>query len=241
MSASRRRTGVFGGTFDPIHRGHLDTAEAARAALQLDEVLLVTTNVAPHRAVHPSASSYHRFAMVALAVADRDGLLASDLELSIAAPSYTVATLDQLARDGYSPSQLFFIAGADAFAEIATWKDYPALLDRSHFAVVSRPGHPVAGLRTAVPALAPRMIDVPVSADPSAVGARAVPPPQLSILLIDARTADVSATRVRQLAAAGTSLASLVAPAVARHIQRHGLYGAPVSAGRDGDRRRERG
>lgn len=220
-----RRTGVFGGTFDPIHRGHLDTAEAARAALELDEVLVVPARVSPHRQTQPHASAYHRFAMVALAVAGRAGLVASDVELLMPAPSYTSSTLEHLTEIGRLPSQLFFITGADAFADIATWKDYPALLDRSHFAVVSRPGHPVAALRARLPELAPRMIDAPARV--AAGGIRRpnlTALPGLSILLIDATTADVSATRVRELAGAGTSIASLVTPEVERHIRRHALY-----------------
>src|SRR5574340_779134 len=140
--------GVLGGTFDPIHVGHLDAADAARQALSLDRVLVVPASDPPHRPDDPRASVFHRFALVSLAIADRPTFLASDLELQQPGPSYTSLTLQRLASLGYEPSNLFFIVGADAFAEIATWYDYPALLDRAHFAVVTRPGVPPGTVRS---------------------------------------------------------------------------------------------
>src|SRR5438093_1417026 len=126
------RTGILGGTFDPIHLGHLEAAEAARRNLQLDRVLLLPSRTPPHRSLEPRASVYHRFAMTALAAAER-GMLASDLELRRDGPSYTALTLEALHREGYVPGQLFFITGSDAFAEISTWHDYPPLFELSHF------------------------------------------------------------------------------------------------------------
>ena len=129
MTAGVRRIGLLGGTLDPFHVGHLDAADAARAALGLDEILVIPAHDPPHRPDDPHASAFHRFAMVALAVDGREGYRASDLELRRDGPSYTALTLRDLRSAGYEPSQLYFIAGADAFAEIATWFDYPAILD----------------------------------------------------------------------------------------------------------------
>jgi nicotinate-nucleotide adenylyltransferase len=223
----RRRLGLLGGTFDPIHRGHLDVARAAHAVLALTEVWLVPSNVPPHRPSDPHASSYHRFAMVALAAVTEPGspwLLASDVEVAEAGPSYTSRTLQRLGADsGYDRSQIFFLSGADAFAEIATWRDYPALLDRAHFAVVSRPGAPAGALRTRLPMLASRMVDVRDAVDL---------PAQPSILLVDADTADVSSTEVRRRFAEGHPLDGRVPAAVERYVRRHGLYrSAPASSG----------
>jgi nicotinate-nucleotide adenylyltransferase len=218
------RLGLLGGTFDPVHLGHLEAAEAARAALGLDEVHLVPARVPPHRRTAPQASAYHRFAMVVLAVLDHEGLAASDVELRAPAPSYTVDTLARLARLGYHPSQLFFITGADAFAEIATWKQYPALLDRANFVVVSRPGWSAATVRDALPAIRDRM---------RSVGAGDVSPAALArpaVFLLDAATTDVSSTLVRERLAHGESIAGLVPEAVARHIARHRLYAARLAA-----------
>ena len=221
--SQHRRVGILGGTFDPIHRGHLDVARVAHDVLALTEVWLVPSRVPPHRPVQPVASPFHRFAMVALAAAtepDAAWLIACDLELSREGPSYTAATLQFVAESGCSPTQIFFLTGADAFAEIATWRDYPVLLDRAHFAVISRPGFPAPALRERLPALAPRMIDSHREADV---------PPEPSILLVDARTADVSSTEVRHRLASGQPLDGRVPAAVERHARRHHLYSAAAA------------
>ncbi len=213
------RLGILGGTFDPIHCGHVDLARAAHDALALDEVWLVPSLVPPHRPAQPVASPFHRFAMVALAASDpaMPWLIACDMELGQGGPSYTARTLERVAASGYPASQVFFLTGADAFAEISTWRDYPALLDRAHFVVISRPGFPVDGIRKALPELAAHMVDVrPAGAVPS----------QPSILLVNAATADVSSTEVRRRLASGTPLEGRVPAAVERHAIRHGLYRA---------------
>lgn len=212
-------TGVLGGTFDPVHMGHLETARAATRWLALARTLVVPSRVPPHRPVQPMASTYHRFAMVALATLDDPLLVASDLELQAPGPSYTSATLARLAVEGFDPLQLVFIVGADAFAEIATWRDYPALLDRAHFAVVSRPGLPVTQLPSRMPDLAPRMTLVP---SPGSVPA---PLDRPQVLLVDADTPAVSSTLVRDRIARGLSFDDLVPPAVAAYVHKAGLYG----------------
>ena len=213
-----RRTGVLGGTFDPIHRGHLDVAEAARQALGLDTVLLLPSRVPPHRVAAPRASGYHRFAMTALAVADHDALQISDMELRSPDPSYTSTTLEQLALGGHAPSELFFIAGGDAFAEIASWHDYPAILDRSHFIVVSRPGFPSGQLTDRLPPLAPRMRTPSIL--PSGMQADGA----TTIWLVEATTHDVSSSEIRDALADGRTIDDDVPPTVAAYIRRHGLY-----------------
>ena len=97
----------------------------------------------PHRSTEPRASVFHRFAMVALAAAER-GMCVSDLEVRRDGPSYTAQTLEALQREGIAPSDLFFITGTDAFADVATWHDYPRILQLANFVVVSRPGAPRA-------------------------------------------------------------------------------------------------
>jgi nicotinate-nucleotide adenylyltransferase len=220
---SRARIGILGGTFDPVHLGHVETALAAQRALHLDRVLLLPSGAPPHRTQQPSVSRFHRFAMVALAVTGQPSLQASDLESGEAGPSYTYETLARLQADGLKPSQIFFITGADAFAEIATWSRYPLVLDMATFVVVSRPGSPAGGLRGTMPALANRMrLDAP-------------PPGQIAIVLVDAPTPDVSSTEIRRRLEAGGSLEGLVPPAVATYIDQHGLYsraGATASTGR---------
>src|SRR5688500_16675154 len=112
---STPRIGILGGTFDPIHLGHLEAASAAAHALSLDRVLLLPSRTPPHRSTEPRASVFHRFAMAALAAAD-SGMSVSDLEVRREGPSYTALTLEALHRDGFAPTQLFFISRSDVFA-----------------------------------------------------------------------------------------------------------------------------
>ncbi len=211
-----RRIGLLGGTFDPIHMGHLDVGRLAQLALGLQEVLVIPANVPPHRP-KPLISSFHRFAMVALAVAGREGWRASDVELRHEAPSYTVTTLQRFHERGYAPTELHFLIGADAFIDIAKWRDYPRLLDRAHFVVVSRPGCPASNLPQALPTLASRMVRP--GTEPSTP----------SIFLIDGDTADVSSTAIRRLLGAGERVEGMVDPRVLQHIEQHGLYRAFTS------------
>jgi nicotinate-nucleotide adenylyltransferase len=206
------RRGVLGGTFDPIHHGHLDVAEAAARALGLDEVLIVPSLVPPHREP-PRASAPHRFAMAALAIQDRPAFRVSDLELLAPGPSYTADTIERLAASGADLDTMFFVTGADAFRDIATWKDYPRLLDRCHFVAVSRPGSPAGDLRARLPSLAARMRHPPVQTTR-----------EPGIFLVEAPTAAVSSTDVRHRLRRGLEVTDLVPAAVAAHIARHGLY-----------------
>ena len=210
-----RRIGILGGTFDPIHCGHIDVASAAYAALGLTDVLVLPSSIPPH-GPRPEASSHHRFAMVALAVLGRRGWQAMDLELRERATSYTADTLRRLHGNGFAATELFFITGADAFVEIETWKDYPALFDLANFAVVSRRGVSVEDLPARLPDLASRMVRL--KPDPTYEAH-----PTL-IFLIDARTADVSSTAIRQARAAGASIAGMLPPAVQEHVEQHRLY-----------------
>ncbi len=216
----------MGGTFDPIHWGHLEGAFAAETALKLQRLLVITSRMPPHREM-PHASSYHRFAMVALAVAGREGWRASDLELRLDSYSYTANTLKMFHDRGYAPAELFFIIGADAFADIQSWKDYPDVLEFAHFVVVSRPGFPVADLPHRLPQLAERMVRPPldeISLDPM-------------IVLVDAPTSDVSATQIREKRMRGESIAGLVPDPVRPHIEQHGLYSSPTPGRRGSDTR----
>ena len=211
-----RRIGILGGTFDPIHCGHVDVGLAAQATLELQRVFVVTSNVPPHRP-QPFASAYHRFAMTSFAVAGREGWRASDLELRVHTPSYTSDTLHRFQERGYAATELYFVVGADAFTDIGSWRDYPSILDLANFAVVSRPGYPVDELPHRLPRLESRMVR------PPADSLTALEP---MIFLIDAETADVSSTAIRRKLAARESIAGLVPPGVQQHIEQHGLYSA---------------
>jgi nicotinate-nucleotide adenylyltransferase len=220
-----RRIGILGGTFDPVHCGHIDLGRAAEQALGLSPLFVITANIPPHRP-QPVASGYHRYAMTAMAVAGLDRWRASDLELLAGAQSFTADTLARFHGEGYRSTELFFVVGTDAFLEIETWKDYPALLDQAHFAVVSRPGFPVDVLADRLPGLARRMRRAPFEISTDAP----------SIFLIDARTTDASSTAIRGRLAAGESIAGLVPPSVQQHIEQHGLYTSATADPRGPDR-----
>jgi nicotinate-nucleotide adenylyltransferase len=204
--------GLLGGTFDPVHEGHLDAAGAARVALGLDSVTFVPAHDPRHRRA-PQASVFHRFAMLALAVDERPGYRLSDVELTREGASYTIDTLRSLHAQGWEPSQLFFILGADAFADIATWHHFPAVLDAANFAVLARPGTTLDAAIARTPAVRDR-VRTDVAARQGDTG----------VILVQARTRDISSTRVRARCAAGEPIGDLVPAAVARHISAHGLY-----------------
>ncbi|MBI2833373.1 MAG: nicotinate (nicotinamide) nucleotide adenylyltransferase [Acidobacteria bacterium] len=225
--------GILGGTFDPIHVGHLDLARAALTHLDLPRVVLIPSHVPPHRPIQPIVSPYHRFAMTVLAAAQDERLVASDMELRAPGPSYTIETLDRFLRQGYGAQEIFFITGADAFAEIATWKDYPALLGLSHFVVVSRPEHPVAQLPDALSSLSDRMrfVATPPRGTSAASRVREMRDGPTAIFLVDVATTNVSSTEVRARLATLRPIGGLVPPAVEQHIRKYHLYSpAPRAA-----------
>ena len=212
-----RRLGILGGTFDPIHFGHLDAADAARRALQLDRVLLIPSSDPPHRPGDPLASAFHRFALVALAIQGNDAFSASDMELTRTGPSYTADTLRAMARQGWLPSQIFFILGSDAFAEIATWREFPAVLDAANFVVIARPGTTLDAAAARTPGLRGRLRSP--GQETSGVSGT-------SIFPVEALTRDVSSSTIRARLTARQPIDDLVPAAVARHIAAHHLYGA---------------
>jgi nicotinate-nucleotide adenylyltransferase len=211
------RIGILGGTLDPVHCGHVAAAIAARDAFGLSEVLVLPSRVPPHRPATPVASPFHRFAMASLAVSGVPKLAASDDELRLDGPSYTADTLERGHARGLQASQIFFITGADAFAEIATWKRYPEVLELAHFVVVSRPGHQIETLPARLPALAARM-------RPASQAALADFAPL--IFLLETPTPDVSSTLVRDRLSRGEAITGLVPPLVETHILQHRLYQA---------------
>jgi nicotinate-nucleotide adenylyltransferase len=218
---ARPRLGLLGGTFDPIHFGHLDAAAAAQQSLGLDEIRFVPSHDPPHRPADPRASAFHRFALVALAIEGQPSYRASDLELRRDGLSYTSDTLRTLHGEGWSASQIFFILGADAFAEIATWREFPAVLDAANFVVIARPGTTLDAAAARTPSLRARLR----RADGTAFEGG-----DTFVFLVEALTRDVSSTAIRARLAAGQSIDDLVPSAVARHIVAHKLYESCGSA-----------
>jgi nicotinate-nucleotide adenylyltransferase len=138
---SERRIGVYGGTFDPIHNGHLDVARAVIGYFEMDELLIVPAHRPPHKTTQTISDAYHRYAMAALATEDDARLKVSTIELEAPSRPYTFETMQRL-REAFGPeAQLFFVIGADSFEEINLWREPERILDNSHLIVITRPGH----------------------------------------------------------------------------------------------------
>ena len=133
------RIGVLGGTFDPIHNGHLTAAQSVATTFQTDEIHFVPAYRAPHKQAEGVTSAFHRFAMVALATIPFAEFRTSTIEVDMLAKRYTVETLEQM-KSRHPGASLIFVLGTDMFQEIETWREYRRLFELAHFAVVHRPG-----------------------------------------------------------------------------------------------------
>jgi nicotinate-nucleotide adenylyltransferase len=198
--------GILGGTFDPIHIGHLAIAEEARETLGLERVLFVPAGVPPHRSVAPAASAADRLAMVRLAVADNPAFEASGIEVERPGPSFSVDTVEGLASrirsDGGEPD-LWFVLSSEAFVAMHTWHEPERLLRAARIAVVPRAGSAML-TRDWVAARFPGLED--------------------RVRFVDGPLLAISGTQIRRRAAAGRSLRYLVPDEVARYIGDHTLY-----------------
>lgn len=191
------RLGVFGGTFDPIHFGHLRAAENALEGLALDRVAFVPAGTPPHRA-EPLSSALDRYAMTALATAGHPRFAVSDVELRRDGPSYTVDTVAGLRKE--TPDALVFvIVGSDTFPEMVTWKEHDRLRTLCTVAVVSRPGESVAA---------------------GAAGAG----PREGVARVEGPGLAISASAIRDRVRQGKSVRYLVPDAVADYIAKRALY-----------------
>lgn len=198
------KIGVYGGTFDPIHEGHLAVARAAREAHGLDRVLVVPAGQPPHKG-RELAGGDDRLAMARLACKDDPSLEVADLEVRRCGKSYTVETLERLSR-AYPAAELFFIIGADSLPDLPGWKDLPRILDLARIITVNRPGYPLDFRDRDFEGVAEETLA------------------RLAGDRVDMEPSPVSSTRVREAVRKGESLESLVPPAVERYILEHGLY-----------------
>jgi nicotinate-nucleotide adenylyltransferase len=133
------RIAVLGGTFDPIHNGHLAAARSVASTFCTDEVHFIPAYSAPHKQSRESTSAFHRFAMVALGIAPFEGFRSSEIEVDAMEKRYTVDTLDTM-RSMYPDAQLVFVMGTDMYRDFETWKEYHRLFSLTHLAIVHRPG-----------------------------------------------------------------------------------------------------
>ena len=212
--------GILGGTFDPIHYGHLKPAAEVRNALRLDEVHLIPANVPPHRPA-PVASADARLAMTVLGCAEFPGLVADDREILRPGPSYTVQTLQEI-HDENPGRPLAMIVGSDAFAGIASWRRWEQLFTLAHFVVIDRPERPLV-LDALDPALKiqceRRLTTDPMRLSRQLAGA---------ILRLPVTPQPISATALRVALAGGAEarerIRGLLPAAVLAYIDRNQLY-----------------
>jgi len=227
--------GLFGGTFDPIHRGHLALAQAARESLKLSRILFVPANVPPHKQTQPLSAFAHRYAMIALATAQEKTYTPSLLEgpencespsrrkEKAEKPNYTIDTIKLLKQSLKKADRIFLLIGIDAFADIAKWRQAEALFRECEFVVASRPRFSLADVANALPAsLRPRQEVTRPFHKQAATGDLVLS--GVTIHLLDQVYQPVSSTAIREAVAAGKSLARFMEPAVAEYIKKMGLY-----------------
>jgi len=222
--------GLFGGTFDPIHRGHLALAQAAEEKYRLREIHFVPAHIPPHKRKQPLTSFAHRFAMLALATEEKKSWIPSLLEAPAetgadkeARPSYSIDTVRKLKLSLKKADQVFFLIGIDAFLDIAKWHQAEAMFSECAFIVASRPGHSLADVANALPeSLRPKSQTTQPFHRYPAKGDLLLP--GVTVHLLEGIHQAVSATAIRAAAAAGKPLARMTSPAIAEYIKKQNLY-----------------
>ena len=213
------RIAIFGGTFDPAHRGHLAVARAALRRLKLDKVIFIPAGVPPHKQRKPRTAFRHRFRMLKLATAGQPRFAVSRLEA--AGVHYSIDTVRRVKRSLQRGDRLFFLIGIDAFLDIATWYRAEELLRECEFVVVVRPGSSLRAVTLVLPpslrrsaGCFPRRTRGGITVD------------GVKVHLLRGVRAPVSATQVRAAARRDRTLTKLVPPSVAQYIHRNRLYRA---------------
>lgn len=201
---SKKRIGIFGGTFDPPHLGHLVAAESVREEHNLDEVIFVPSGGPPHKSAGGVSSARHRFLMTALATVGNSAFSTSRIELDRPPPSFTVDTLRQLRAERGDATDLHFIIGADALLELRTWKSPDEVLRLCRMVAVTRPGFALSSIPERLGELFEHHAD--------------------RILVTQIPALDVSASEVRRRIQTGRSIRYLVPDMVREYIEAHQLY-----------------
>jgi len=222
--AQKRRVALYGGTFDPIHLGHLEVARRLRELFALDEVVFIPAYVPPHKRKLNVSRALHRYTMLALATQSDKHLRVSTLELDAPEQPYTVETLGRIRTALGVATDVFFVMGADSWAEITTWHQWEQVLNASHHIVVTRPGYEIDTTHVTAD-VRDRIVDLR-RLEKHELGARLQDSIAARIYFTDAVNADVSATKIRELAANANrdQLSMLVPPPVADYILKYELY-----------------
>ena len=211
--------GILGGTFDPIHDGHLRLAEELGEKLRLEEVLIVPSGTPPHRGA-PGAGAEHRLAMARLATRGNPRLKVDARELSRSGPGYTFDTLAELRAEQGTARPLVLLIGADVFLELATWHRWHEIFGLAHVAVAHRPGSPVERWQERMPQplareYSARLLQQPLATHLSPAG---------GIVVIPFTALDIAATAIRDMLRSGASPRYLLPTAVLDYIREKRLY-----------------
>ncbi len=217
-----KKIGIFGGTFDPVHIGHLRAAEEFGEALGLDRVLMMVSGVPPHRQA-PSAAAPDRLKMLQVAVEDNPLLEVSDLELRRKGPSFTLDTVRQVRvqAEGAVP---YLALGVDAYLEIGTWHKPGNVLAEANIIVLTRPGFDVDLVSPIYPEFSNRY---------KTQGEILVHQSGTTLRKVQVTSLDISSSMIRALAEEGRSVRYLVSEAVFEYIQKNGVYRPTIAAGKD--------
>ena len=214
------RTALFGGSFNPIHFGHLLLADEVRERLALDRVIFMPLGVPAHKPAGALAPAADRYAMVKLAIASHPAFEVSDLEMRRTGPSYTVDTLEAL---GVPPSELFLIVGSETFLDLLSWHEPRRMAALCRIVVVPRTGSAFDPESVAARKVMREIgADTIVSVDEESAG------PERGVLIVHATSLPLSASDIRARAARGRSLAFRMPSAAAAYLKEHRLYGWPA-------------
>jgi len=215
----KARIGIFGGTFNPIHSGHVRAAEEVRKKFRLDRILFIPSYIPPHKTTEGIAAPRDRMRMVELALRGRRSLVASPIEVRAGGTSYSILTLKKI-RALYPDAWIFFVLGVDAFLEIETWREWQHVLGQCLFIVMTRPGYRLAAAKGVLGTpFRAKILDVPPSAR-----VREDWFSDYRIFCVPIRALPVSSTDIRSRIRKRAAIRGLVPRAVERYIREHGLY-----------------
>ncbi len=222
-----KRIAFYGGSFDPLHNGHLAIARALSKQFLLDEFVFVPAFHAPHKLGKKVSSAFHRFAMLALATNDAPKIEVSKMELELPERPYTVETLTKLLNE-LPDAQIFFVMGADSWIEITTWREWEKVLTLVNIIVVTRPNYEI-GFAHVTDEIQARIVDLrgdfPAKEQRREENKSQIPNLQSQIFITDAVQIDVSATEIRQkIKENATDWRADVSNEVAKYIEKYELY-----------------
>jgi len=221
-----KRIGVLGGTFNPIHLGHLHLAGEIQKIFSLSHVYFVVATVPPHKSPEDLIPFVHRYAMVSLATFGTPSFLPSMVELEPRPSAFSVDTMRKLARSLGRESVLYFIAGGDSLAEVRSWRDSEKLLTSYNFIFAVRPGIGPVNPADVLPSKAAARVQDLAGLGKAAVRRTIAELTDANrIYIVDVRAPDISATRIRRLASSGRSIRRMVPGPVSEYIHKFRLYG----------------